>query len=115
MSIKLLSASAFALATLLATVPAFADVTITEQRSVTVRYGDLNVSTPDGAQELLGRISRAAAMACEGPRIGTDLAGEPARKACINDAIDRAVAEVGAPLVAEARGTSLAGASLAQK
>ena len=114
MSIKLLSASAFALAISMAAVPAFADVTITEQRSVTVRYGDLDISTPAGAHALLARISHAAALACEEAETRIDLADVEATNACINQAIDRAVAEVGSPLVAEARGTGLAGASEAR-
>ncbi|MFZ1989405.1 MAG: UrcA family protein [Alphaproteobacteria bacterium] len=113
MSNKLLSASAFAIAISMAVVPAFADVTITEQRSVTVRYSDLDISTSPGAHELLARITRAAEMACDS-HFTTDLVGASATKACINDAIDRAVAEVGSPLVAEARGTTLAGSSVAR-
>ena len=114
MSIKLLSASAFALAISMAAVPAFADITITEQRSVTVRYGDLDISTPAGAHVLLARISRAAALACDQGDAGPDLSSATATRACINQAIDRAVAEVGSPLVAEAWGTGLAGSSTAQ-
>jgi len=113
MSIKLLSASAFAIAISMAVVPAFADVTITEQRSVTVRYGDLNISTSAGAQELLARITHAAEMACDA-HFTTDIASASATKTCVNNAIDRAVAEVGSPLVAEARGTTLAGSSVAR-
>jgi len=113
MSIKLLSATAFAIAVSMAVVPAFADVTITEQRSVVVRYGDLDISTSPGAHELLARITRAAHTACD-DHFTTDVATASATTACVNEAIDRAVAEVGSPLVAEARGTSLAGSSVAR-
>ena len=112
MSIKLLSASVFALAVTLASVPAFADITITEKHSVTVQFGDLDLSTRAGAHELLARISRAAAIACD-PGFGVDLPTMSATRECVNNAIDQAVAEVGSPLLAEARGTSLAGASVA--
>ena len=114
MSIKLLSASAFAIAVSMAAVPAFADVTITEQRSVLVKYHDLDISTSAGAHELLARITRAAELACSNGDTGMDLPSAAAHRACINDAIDHAVADVGSPLVAELRGTTLAGSSVAR-
>ena len=107
MSIKLLSASAFAIVVSMATVPAFADVTVTEQRSVVVHYADLDIATSSGAHELLARITRAAALACDSGEFVTDVSSAAAHEACVNDAIDHAVAEVGAPLLAEARGTTL--------
>ena len=113
MSIKLLSASAFAIAVSMATVPAFADVTITEERSVTVRYGDLDLSTSTGAHELLARIARAARIACSSSS-REDLSDLRYENTCVSDAIDQAVADVGSPLLAEARGTTLAGSSVAR-
>lgn len=112
MSIKLLSASALALAITLAAVPAFAAITITEQRSVTVRYGDLDLSKPRDAQILLGRINRAAERACESPSDRTDLVDYGNYSTCVSDAIEQAVAQV--PTLTAAYGTELAGSSVAQ-
>ena len=102
MSIKLLSASAFALALSLTAIPAFADVTITQQRSVGVYYGDLDLTTTTGAQKLLHRITRAAELACATPRPGEDLTAAGDVESCVKSAIDQAVTEVGSPLLAQA-------------
>jgi len=79
-----------------------------------VRYNDLNISTSVGARELLARITRAAEIACEVHRGRADVETMRADAACVNSAIDRAVAQVGSPTLAEARGTSLAGSSVAR-
>ena len=79
-----------AMASAFATVSTASD---TAPRSVTVKYGDLNVSNPDGAAALYGRIARAAREVCESP-VNRFI---PNVSACMHKAIANAVAEVGHP------------------
>ena len=64
-----------------------------EPRSEVVKFADLNVDTPAGAQTLYGRIHAAAKRVCSD--------GDPiwrlAVAACARDAEARAVAKVGLP------------------
>lgn len=70
-------------------------------REVTVSYDDLNLTSKSGAAVLLSRIEAAAERVC-GPRPGLlDLASQQAYRRCIKETMDRAVSDVGAPLVAE--------------
>jgi UrcA family protein len=64
-----------------------------EARHEVVRFAELDLTRPAGAQELYRRIQRAAHKVCEtyGPR-GYD-------HSCAEHAIARAVATVGAPLL----------------
>ena len=64
-----------------------------EVHSEIVRFADLDLTRPAGAQQLYRRIERAAHEVCAayGPR-GYD-------RSCADAAITRAVAEVGAPLL----------------
>ena len=62
-------------------------------RSVTVSWADLNLAAPQGTRELYKRISAAAHVVCTA--IEVDRVYESAfRKRCLEEAIDRAVAEV---------------------
>ncbi|MDB6107141.1 MAG: hypothetical protein JWO52_7140 [Gammaproteobacteria bacterium] len=61
-----------------------------------VKYGDLDVSTAQGATALYGRIRSAAKTVCP-PFDQRDLAWRVLRATCINDAIARAVTEVNQP------------------
>lgn len=70
-------------------------------REITVSYDDLNLDSKAGAAVLLSRISAAAERVC-GPQPGLlDLASQQAYQRCMKETMDRAVADVGAPLVAE--------------
>ena len=63
-----------------------------------VRFADLNLARPAGADALYRRIQQAAREVCEpnGP------AGHPSGyQECFSNAIARAVADVGAPLLTE--------------
>ncbi len=69
--------------------------------SVVVRFSDLDLSRPDGAKALLGRLRVAASVACGGrPSSLLDLAGMQAYRACMRTSLDSAVSQVRAPLVA---------------
>ncbi len=68
--------------------------------SVAVPISDLNLSQPDGAKALLGRLHRAAIVACGGrPQTQLDLARMQAFQACLHTSLDGAVDQVRAPLV----------------
>jgi UrcA family protein len=67
----------------------------TVTRSVTVKYGDLNVADPEGAAALYRRIVRAAEEVCELPQ--DDLGSLPAVRVCEHKAITDAVTKVGHP------------------
>ena len=64
-----------------------------ELRHQVVRFAELDLSRPAGAQELYRRIRRAAHAVCRTDEpIGYD-------RGCVDHAIARAVAEVGSPLL----------------
>ncbi len=68
--------------------------------SVAVPISDLDLSRPEGAKALLGRLHRAAIVACGGrPDTRLDLASVQAYNACIHASLDGAVDQVRAPLV----------------
>jgi UrcA family protein len=83
-----------AVASSFAVLPAIADSL--DVPKVTVKYGDLNLSNPQGAAALYARIRSAAKSVCsqfDGPGI------DPyrLREICINQAISGAVAKVNSP------------------
>jgi UrcA family protein len=81
-----------ALASGFAGVSAAAD---SDVRSITVKYGDLNLSSPQGAATLYGRIAQAARAVCDssdGSRWSVLAMHE-----CVNKAIADAVTKVGQP------------------
>jgi UrcA family protein len=71
-----------------------ADTQVTT-KSVVVRFGDLNLSNPAGAEALYRRIRRAAKVVCGASGSPTPLAG-PARASvqCRQRALDEAVRSV---------------------
>ncbi len=64
------------------------------ESSVTVKYGDLNLSNAVGAAALYSRIVAAARQVCDSPN---DLASQASARACRNKAISEAVTKVGHP------------------
>lgn len=64
----------------------------------TVRYSDLNLSSPSGVAVLYQRIRSAARAVCEAP-IASDLQARASSQHCTRAAIKRAVYEVNAPLL----------------
>jgi UrcA family protein len=76
-------------ATFAATAPA-------ELPAVTVKYGDLNLSTHEGVQKLYGRIAQAARTVCE-TQNRLDPKAVAASRSCESAAISRAVSDVNNP------------------
>ena len=64
--------------------------------SKTVRFHDLDITNPEGAKALYGRIRAAARDVC-GVSAGSDPIQWLAVKGCIEKAIDNAVRKVNAP------------------
>jgi UrcA family protein len=78
--------------------------------SVSVKYGDLNIGSPAGAQMLLKRIEAAANTACGGAPDIRQLNQWTSFEACRRSAVARAVVAVDSPmLTAVAHGGSPAG------
>jgi UrcA family protein len=67
--------------------------------ALTVRYGDLNLSTEEGSLVLYGRIVAAARQVCVIDDI-RDLRAFHVAKACREEAIARAVRDVNSPMLA---------------
>jgi UrcA family protein len=68
-----------------------------DQRSVTVRYADLNLTGPEGAAKLYRRIRTAADQLC-GPRVSPGTLWEsPSYRSCFNAAVEGGVAQVHRP------------------
>jgi UrcA family protein len=103
MDIKLLQGSPFrtlaltSIACLIAAAPAGASQPSPEAASVTVSYGDLNLSTTEGASTLYRRIRLAADSVC-GYK-GRTLLEQQHWMSCFNGAVDRAVGSVDKPTV----------------
>ena len=74
---------------------------------VTVSFGDLDPSRPNGANILLGRIRTAAGEVCGGKPDNRDLAGRTRFDACTKQAMDGAIARLGNPTVAAAYGEAI--------
>jgi len=68
--------------------------------SVSVRYGDLDLSTDQGVNKLYARVAAAARHVCADGLDIRDLAAYAAERACETHAIDSAVQQVQAPKVA---------------
>lgn len=67
--------------------------------SASVTYSDLNLSSRDGARAMYQRIKSTARKLCGGePTIG-DLGGHASWRACVDSAVDNAVARLDAPMV----------------
>jgi UrcA family protein len=75
-------------------VPASADTS--DIPSVTVKFSDLDISRPAGATKLYGRIQGAANLVCSAYDHSNFMA-QANFKACVSDAIGRAVAKVESP------------------
>jgi UrcA family protein len=67
------------------------------ERSVTVSYRDLDLSTPEGAKVLYKRIQAAAKEVCGRPE--TDLLEQAIWKSCYRHAVGDAVGKVNSPLL----------------
>lgn len=83
---------------------AFADPSNKNVEAVAVSYAELDLSKPAAAEVLYDRLQRAAAKVCGVNARTSSLyyaASFSEKKACYQDALSRAVAQVDAPLVQE--------------
>jgi UrcA family protein len=83
---------------------AFAAISQEELESVAVSYAELDLSKPAGAEVLYDRLQRAAAEVCGVHDRSSSLFSASTnsnKKACYEDALSRAVAQIDAPLVKE--------------
>ena len=87
-----------AAAALSCAIPAFAQISDTVP-GVSVKYGDLNIGSPVGAQVLLKRIDTAANTACGGAPDIRQLNQLASFEACRRFAVARAVAAVDSPML----------------
>jgi UrcA family protein len=62
--------------------------------SIHVRYGDLNLSTPDGVRTLRQRIHSAAELACGNPNGLWDIGAHSRYLSCVNTASEKALEKV---------------------
>jgi len=76
-----------------------------ETASVSVKSGDLDLSTKDGARELLRRIHGAAETVCASPS-GDTLYRYYSFQPCVRNAMDRAVGRVNNSMVTALNGGS---------
>ena len=65
--------------------------------SVTVRYADLDLSSPAGASALYGRIQAAARQVCG--YAGRDVVAQASWRSCYRSAVGDAVSKVNSPLL----------------
>lgn len=65
-----------------------------EVRSVSVAYGDLDLSRRAGAQSLLNRLSAATRRVCDVDDNWKDLSRQELISRCVRDTMERAVASV---------------------
>jgi UrcA family protein len=87
-----------AVATLSCAAPVLAQTEDTAP-SVSVRYGDLNIGSPAGAQVLLKRIEAAATAVCGGAPDIRQLSQWASFEACRRSAVARAVVAVDSPML----------------
>jgi UrcA family protein len=88
-------------ASVLIAAPVSAQPTIGAQRQVVVHFGDLDVTREEGARILLSRLEGAARLACGAASNSRDLTMVPLYRSCLQDTMERAVADVRLPLVSE--------------
>jgi UrcA family protein len=100
LSVSKLFLAAFACgASVLIAAPVFAQPAIGTQRQVVVHFGDLDVTREEGARILLSRLEGATRVACGAASDSRDLTMVPIYRACLQDTMERAVADVHLPLV----------------
>ncbi len=96
---------ALAAVTLAAAAPVAAQ-SLDDAVSISVRYGDLDISRPAGAEIMLRRIDKAAVQVCGGKPDQRLLDQRAAFEKCRASTIDRSVAALDAPTVSAAAGRS---------
>ena len=79
----------------------FSQPATAQTKQMTISYGDLDVHNEAGARILLNRLRMAARIVCEPVPVFRDLSDRHFYDACRKNALDGAVAAVGAPEVVE--------------
>jgi UrcA family protein len=72
---------------------------MTQCRSETLKFADLDVTTVDGAAALFQRLGDAAERVCRNPLLGRSPDWTQAYSHCVHDALGGAVAKVNTPAV----------------
>jgi UrcA family protein len=67
--------------------------------AVKVSYADLDLRDPAGAERLYKRLDQTARQVCGSPTLANSAIIAPGYKACVVEAVERAVAEVDSPLL----------------
>jgi UrcA family protein len=70
-------------------------------KTETVRYDDLRLISTVGAAVLYGRLKGAAERVCGGPMDSAQIAEQKRYRACVDDALMKAVAEVNHPILTQ--------------
>ncbi len=100
MSIKSLFTAAALVGALASAAPTMAAPARGDSNSVTVRYGDLDLATPEGARAMLARIHRAAGAVCnDGQDEFHDLSRRDLVRGCVRHVTADAVASLGSTMV----------------
>ena len=86
--------------------PALAHSPSEKPLTVVVRFSDLNLTHEEGARLLLGRLRHAARMVCSPAADARDLKRISLYESCLKESMDRAVADVHAPLVSALYGNA---------
>ena len=73
-----------------------------------VRFSDLDLTRAEGARVLLGRLQHAARAVCSPAADAKDLKRISLYESCLKESMDRAVADVHAPLVSALYGNATA-------
>lgn len=68
-------------------------------KSLTVQFADLDLSKPEGAATLFGRMRSAAQNVCRAHQGGTTLRDKQSHEACVEFALSNAVAKVDRPVL----------------
>lgn len=94
--------SGFALLGALSAAAIPAHASDTQQISTTVRLGDLDLTSSDGAQAAMSRIHRAAREICGPDPDVREFDSRRLYNQCVDQAVDRAVASLDMPMVTAA-------------
>jgi UrcA family protein len=94
--------------------PAAAQVNSDAPRAV-IRYSDLDLSRPSGADAMIGRIRQAALSVCGDASSTRGLARVAEQRACMAETMVATVKQVNAPLVSQRFGLAANPAHLAAK
>ena len=88
--------------------PALAQPSSEKPPRTVVHFSDLDLTRAEGARVLLGRLQHAARAVCSSAADAKDLKRISLYESCLKESMDRAVADVHAPLVSALYGNAAA-------